>query len=429
MEKENYESQARVIFLDNLRYSFVLCVVLVHSSNAYLGNLPMLKWWPVLDNNSNTAIGLLSAILNMFAMPLLYFIAGYFALPGIRKHGIPSFIGGKLKRLGIPWIVCTLTICPILPLIYHYTRDSLILSSSYLDLWITLIKSFLQFNIGIIPSMNELMMNNGFYQRYMWFISLLLLFFVIFSLVYRAKKFWFDTDETVTRKNPSISSSLKLLCVVGLLSFIGIMIAASIVLLSGHKDPMSWYSLANIIQFQPASFPVFLIYFVMGVIVYRNKWIERGKFPGHLNTWLISTGILIIMHVFVLYAFLTAPSGSEAQNIYGFSSVPVSSLLTMSFLGSFSSLAIKYWNRPTRIDRNMASNSYYIYLSHYIFVLVFQLILFFIPGIPALLKFAIVSVSSIIFAYIVSEFLIKPYPKLTISLLFTMLIVMFIVIR
>ena len=46
-----------------------------------------------------------------------------------------------LKELGIPWIVCIVTICPVLPLIYHYTRDNLTLSTSYLDLWIILMKN------------------------------------------------------------------------------------------------------------------------------------------------------------------------------------------------------------------------------------------------------------------------------------------------
>jgi hypothetical protein len=430
METAGKDSSGRVIFLDNLRYLFVLCVVLQHASNAYYGNLPTMGWWPVVDSGSCTALGLLCATLNLFTMPLLFFIAGYFALPTIKRHGTFSFVQGKLKRLGIPWMVCTLTICPILPLVYHYTRNGLTLSQGYFDLWVTLIKSFLRFNVGVIPSMNQLMMNNGFYQRYMWFISLLLLFFIIFSLLYGVKKGWFDTAAcSAGPKSPSIPSSLKLLGAVGGISLVGFMLGGVPVLLAGHKNPMSWFSLANVIQFQPISLPVFLIYFGLGVLMCRNRWVERGKFPGHTPTWLISTGILLILYVFFLRAFLTAPSGSDAQDLYGFLTVPVSSLLTMAFLGSFSSLAIRYWNRPTRMDRNLASNSYNIYLSHYIFVLVLQLILFVIPGIPVLLKFAIVAVASMVLAYLVSQFLIRPFPKLTVALLSLMLLVMFVVIR
>ena len=152
-------TEYRVIFFDNLRYFFVLCVVLLHSGNAYFS---LTLWWPVSEKNTSIIVDYLNLFFDAFTMPLLFYIAGYFALPSIQK-GIGPFLKGKLRRLGIPWIVCTLTICPILPLIYHYTRDNLTLSTSYLDLWIILMNDFMQFTVGIIPSMSELMNCNGFY--------------------------------------------------------------------------------------------------------------------------------------------------------------------------------------------------------------------------------------------------------------------------
>lgn len=237
-------------------------------------------------------------------------------------------------------------------------------------------------------------------------------------------------SDPVTMKNPSVSSSLKLLAVVGSLSLFSSAISVLIVLLSGQTDdPSDWFTLGNVIQFQPYMWSPFIIYFGMGIVTYRNKWIERGKFPGHFKTWMISFIVLLIAYLYFWNAFVRAPMGSKAMHVYGFLSFPIYSFLTMSILGFFSSLAAKYWNHPTTIDRNLASNSYNMYLSHYIFVLVFQLILFTIPEIPVLLKFAIVSTSSILCAYLVSQFLIKPFPKLTVVLLSIMLIVMFVVIK
>jgi hypothetical protein len=43
----------RVVFLDNLRFFIVLCVVLQHSSNAYTN----LTWWPVSDDASSVIVG------------------------------------------------------------------------------------------------------------------------------------------------------------------------------------------------------------------------------------------------------------------------------------------------------------------------------------------------------------------------------------
>lgn len=116
-------TENRMIFFDNLRFLLVLCVVLQHSSNAYSN----LVWWPVADDNTSIFVEWLRAFIDAFAMPLLFYIAGYFAVPAINKKGVATFLKGKLKRLGIPWLICILTICPILPLIYHYTRDNFVI--------------------------------------------------------------------------------------------------------------------------------------------------------------------------------------------------------------------------------------------------------------------------------------------------------------
>ena len=427
METAKTESSTRVIFFDNLRYLFVLCVVLQHSGSAYSGFFA--RWWSVWESNSSMIVFFLQAFFDTFTMPLLFYIAGYFAVPTIQRHGISSFIKGKLKRLGIPWIVCILTVCPVYPLIYHYTRDNMTFSTSYLDLWINQIKNAAQFTIGFFTR-DTIVVNDGFFLRYMWFISLLLLFFFIFSIIYHAKKKWFDTSYPVNTETPSISSTLKLLGTVGLLSLICSMITYSIMIIS-NVNPLAWFTLGNVIQFQSIRLFAFIIYFGLGVMTYKNKWIERGRFPGHLKTWMISLIILLIVYMFPINFFYNNPVivRSKAMVIYGLMSFIVQNLLTIATLGFFSSLAIRYWNKPRRMDRSFASVSYDIYLSHYLFVVVFQLILFTIPGILPLIKFIIVSASSIICAYIVSRFLIKPFPKVTVALSFMMLFVMFATIK
>ena len=74
---------------------------------------------------------------------------------------------------------------------------------------------------GSFPSMNDLMIQNQFYQRYMWFLSLLILFFLIFSLLYLWKKAWFDLDTPIKKPKPStIASTLKTLSAFGFLTFL-----------------------------------------------------------------------------------------------------------------------------------------------------------------------------------------------------------------
>ena len=101
----------------------------------------------------------------------------------------------------------------------------------------------------------------------------------------------------------------------------------------------------------------------------------------------------------------------------------------ISNLGLSASLALKYWNQQTAVNRNLASNSYSMYLAHYIFVIVFQLVLFAVQGMPGLLKFGIVSVLSIMCAYIVSQFILKPFPRISVALVISLFAVMIFVIH
>ena len=403
-------TENRVIFFDNLRFLLVLCVVLEHSSNAYRN----LIWWPVADGNTSIFAEGLGAFTDAFAMPLLFFIAGYFAVPVIRKKGVASFLKGKLKRLGIPWLICILTICPIVPLVYHYTRDNFVVSTSYWSLWTDLMADAADLNIGIILSMNELMQINLFYQRYMWFLSLLLLFFVGLSAIYSLKRSWFNSsDQPVTPEAPSVRSTLKILVTVGLLTFVSssIVVNSMFILTPELSTPEPLFTLGNVIQFRPSRIFLFVIYFIFGILTFKNKWIERGKFPGHLPTWTISFLIILIGYFYARDLMMNGPE--DMKKILG----PVLfwfflNFLTISTLGLATSLSLKWWNRASPVNQNLASNSYYIFLAHYLFVIMFQLILLTISEMTGLLKFGIVSVLSILCTYIVCQFLLKPFPRI-----------------
>lgn len=228
-------------------------------------------------------------------------------------------------------------------------------------------KNAAEFNIGIIFSMNELMQNNQFYQRYMWFLSLLLLFFFVFSAIYSLNRSWFNSiNQPVTPEAPSVLSTLKILVVVGFLTFFCsfIMIGTMFFLAPKLSNPEPFFTLANVIQFRPSRLFLFIIYFALGILTFKRKWIERGKFPGHFLTWLISFVIILIAFFYARNLMLNRPE--DLKKIFGPVFFFFLNFLTISTLGLSTLLALKYWNRPTALNQNLASNSYNIYLSHYI---------------------------------------------------------------
>jgi hypothetical protein len=411
----------RVIFFDNLRYLFVSGVVLQHASMAYIN----FSWWPVADETS-ILVGVFTCFFDGFLMPSLFFISGYFAIPSIRKNTIPQFINGKLRRLGIPWLVCTLFIGPIMPLVYHYTRNGLTLTSSYWHTWLSVAHNAMDFDVGILPPMKQVMQNNLFYQRYMWFVGLLIAFFLIFSFVYTLKKSWFEsTGPSVETGAPSVPGTMKILFSIGTITFLGstLLIGTMFALSPGVSNPEPWFTLGNIVQFRVSRIFLHVAYFVLGVLAFKWKWIERGKFPGHQKTWFIAF-VLVLVAFYYSYFLMRSAGTIEMEKMFGLVFWCCLNYFTITALGLSVSLAVRYWNRQTPFTKILATNSYNLYLSHYIFVVGFQLWLYTLPGIPVLLKFGLVSILSICWGCIVSQYLIKPYPKVTIALVAVLFILM-----
>lgn len=418
--------ETRSVFWDNMRLFLVLCVVVEHSSHAYT----QMIWWPVSDFAKSNPAAWLSSFSDAFAMPLLFFIAGYFAIPSILKKGAAAFMVGKLRRLGIPWLVCILTVCPIVPMVYQYTRNNQSLSMSYWELWRTLMQNALNFDVGIIYSMNDLMHNLQFYQRYMWFLSLLVLFFSIFGAVYSIKKSWLKpVSKFEPSKAPTVMSTLKILISVGALTVLGSFstVGALFALAPELSNPEPLFTLGNIIQFRPSRLFFYIVYFVFGVLTFKYKWIERGKFPGHMPTWLIAFVLVVIGFYYARHQMVNGPE--ELEEIYGATYFFALNFLTITTLGLFTSLVIKYWNRPTAFNQRLAANSYHIYLAHYLFVIVFQLALSAVAGLPGFVKFGFVSGLSILCSYLVSQFVIRPYPRVAAAMAFGLFMVMVLVIK
>jgi len=411
----------RATFFDNLRYLFVFGVVLQHASMAYNYS----NWWPVADESS-MVVGVFTGFLDGFLMPSLFFISGYFAIPSIRKRTISQFIRGKLRRLGIPWLVCTLFIGPILPLVYHYTRNGLMLPVSYWRTWLAIMNNAISFDLRILPQMEQVMQNDLFYQRYMWFIGLLIAFFLIFSFIYSLKTSWFEPMERPYKTvMPSILSTVKMILSIGFITFLGstLIIGIMFTFSSGVTDPESWFTLGNFVQFRVSRIFLHVAYFVLGILTFKRKWIERGKFPGHNKTWFIAFAVVLFAYFFSYFLMMSAGT-SEMEKLFGLLFWFCLNYFTIAALGLSVSLGVRYWKRQTSFNKILATNSYNLYLSHYIFVIGFQLLLITLPEIPVLLKFGLVSILSIFCGCVVSQYLIKPYPKITIALVAGMFISM-----
>lgn len=417
--------QNRISVFDNLRFLFVFGVVIQHASMAYFSD-----WWPVIDDPS-LLVGAITGLFDGFLMPSLFFISGYFAIPSMQKKSMSQFIAGKLRRLGIPWLVCTLFIGPVLPLVYHFTRNGLSLPFSYAAIWLAVMKNALSLNFGILPPMTTVMQHDLFYQRYMWFISLLMVFFLIFALVYTFKKDWFQArKKTIGPGQSSPRSPVKTIISIGMLTFLGsiVLIGTMFAFTDGVSNPESWFTLGNVIQFRVSRIFLHITYFTLGILSYKSNWINQGRFSGNTKNWMLSFAVVLGAY-YCTYYLMMSTADSTLEKCYGLLMWLCLNFYTITALGLSISIGLKYGQRQTPLTRTLAANSYNLYLSHYLLVIGFQLVLYMLPGIPALLKFILVSILSIICGCLVSRYLIKPYPKITIAMVTSVFILMVLVIH
>ena len=407
-EQRTPASPNRLIFFDNLRYLMILLVLIFHSGVSF-GS--MVAFWPYHDPNPTEFVDIMMMLFDVFMMSILFFIAGYFALPSLQKKGSKRFLKGKFKRLGIPWLVVTILLLPVLDYIHYYIRSigKGLSPRNYGEHWWLSMKKITEFHIGPMRMSGYMDMTEHFYQRYMWFLSLLLLFFVVFWLFYEAKKKWDRVSERpIQGKTVSNRSVYQVLALVGLLNVL--LFALVKFLLSSPSEPFDfvWRSLGNLIQFETAKLAFYVPYFGLGIYAYSRKWFTNGKDFGRPWVWGLICFLLMVINMLVGRSMTRA---IEPSMVLQLSLVVLYPLWPLSFLGMFTAFASRRWNHATPLSRELAINSYDMYLVHYVFVLLLPLLLSTWEGGPVLVKFGIVALSTVMLSYGISKYVIKQYPR------------------
>ena len=393
----NTVSQNRLVFLDNLRYSIVLLVVVLHVSLSYS---PSVSWWYVLDSNNSWLFLTLCGVLDSFMMPVLFFIAGYFALTSQRRRTMGSFIIAKLKRLGIPLFFGLFFLVPVMPYMYHYTRT--ITPLSFWEFWQSFVKSVGDFKVTFFDEANMMNLMNGFNHHHLWFISLLLFFFIGFALLYQAKSKFLGTTSHSHSKDTTAKSMWIALFLTG------IVISLGVILINYLVSSVTWMNFYNVLFFQPTRLPLYLGLFALGIYASSKNWFTKHHFKGSLIIWFIASIILLFILLAVFASILNMMSHNAADSIpfwlilmHGF----VRTFFVLIFLVFLMSFTHRYWNRSSKIHQNLAASSYDIYLLHLPIVVILQF-LFLSVNISIFFKFAIIVLLTISLSYGISHYFI-----------------------
>lgn len=315
----------RMYFLDNLRAVVILLVVVLHVSLCYMKFAP--AWWFVIDSAQSMFFTYAVMLIDVPIMAVMFFMAGYFALPSLQKHGLPGFWIGKFKRIIIPWVLGVLFLSPPAMYMILLSRGK---APGYLDFW------------------SGQFWGSMYSQSVFWFLGLLTVFYLMLSICYR----FLPSLQTPPRKSRNPSPLFPILY---------ISVAAGFFLGMNQFYPVdTWISDYYLLVFQPLRFFVYLLYFWLGILAWKRNWFTRQGYTPKALPWLI---VAVVSAVFYLtFKGMMATRGGEFPvqlgNALGFNVFAYSVLMTGTAL--FKS----YVNSSNGFWRSFSASSYGIYLFH-----------------------------------------------------------------
>ena len=357
--------------IDNLRSTVILLVVAVHALLPYYSFLPakpfpfdatpyMWRSFPLIDTHRlSLGFDIFSGWIDVFVMATFFLVSGLFVWPCLTRKGPRRFIGERVLRLGLPFVVGTLLLLPI-----------------------ATVPTYLQ--TAIHPSLVD------FWQRFLalpfwpsgplWFLWVLLvadiLAAAIYALVPRA-------NETVMRLS-SFSRVHPWKFAAGVVAAS----AAGYIPLALLYGPLPWG------QFGPLSIQLcrpaqYAVYFFAGIVigacgVGRELTSANGALARHWRGALVAAIVGFGVWLLALAMTVTNPSPGLPLN-----ALTAATYVLACFMNCWAALALsaRFAALRTPAWNSLRDNAYGIYLVHFVFAIWVQYAL--LPAeIPAIAKAA-----------------------------------------
>ena len=114
VQVDSLPASSRIPWIDNLRWTVIAMVVLMHACVTYSGQG---SWFFMEKMNQDVASGLVFGIYQSFgqafSMGLMFFLAGTLVPAGYDRKGFLRFVADRAVRLGVPSLVFMLILSPL----------------------------------------------------------------------------------------------------------------------------------------------------------------------------------------------------------------------------------------------------------------------------------------------------------------------------
>jgi len=384
--------RTRYLFLDNIKVLFTIIVIFWHTMVTYFE----VGWWYYKESNPVDPISeifflLLTSFGGVFQTSLLglfFLLGGYFTPKSYDRKGVWNFWKERLIRLGIPLLLYIVLINPVM--IYTLSKLGIspwntnsMLQGTFLDYYFSrflLWEAFIDFISFGGP---------------MWFLRVLLIFTVIYTLWRQITKL-----DSIQRKIPKQLSIPRYFYLLLLAIGLGILTFIVRIFLPIDVRPLEipW---GQILQY--------LMMFSIGVICVRYLWFEKMS-KKHVRIWLITIIVsLVIMYVDFFIAIINNVDFIDftgGVNLHAFLMAMVDNIICMGVIFILIKIFYTKLNKQGRILRNFSASAYYMYLIHPPILVAISLGFASLSLYP-IIKLGIVFTLSTILCYLISHFILQ----------------------
>jgi len=346
------EMSGRKVEFDYLRTFAVVLVLCHHAMLAYAKYAfinfenPIANSNPVVNAQRWLGFDLIVAFNETFFMPLLFFVSGIFVWQSLARKGARKYIGDRLTRLGLPFVIGVLF---LIPLAYYPAQLQIGLitgvGSSYGAFWLGMARS----GFGTAGPL--------------WFIWLLLAFNCLAAFMYRVASF--PGGFIRKRLNNILDRPAAFF---GALLGISIAVYLPMAIIFG---PLKWIGIGPF-NAQVSRILLYLVYFLAGTVVGacgfgRSTFRSEGALARRWWVWL-AVGLISFI-VFII--MLVVVSDIEPTIVGEIAFVVCCWATVFGMIGLF----VRFAKRRMGVFESLSENGYGIYVVHYFFVTWLQYLL------------------------------------------------------
>ncbi len=260
----NEHARPRLAYIDNLRWTVIIMVVLIHACVTYSG---IGSWFykepTALDAVAKLVFEVYESFSQAFFMGLLFFVAATFVPASYDRKGFGRFLADRFVRLGIPVLVFMLVLDPFIRIFMALSAGQRPPLSVIAAHYVAIIRS------GVVLERTGPL----------WFALALLVFSILYALVRLVASAVTSRAAAADKAGPSRRPLTPRMIHVAAVILVAIIATGSFFVRLVQPFGTAWFNM------QLAFFPQYVVFFLVGLWAGRTRFLQ--SIPTSVGkTWL-----------------------------------------------------------------------------------------------------------------------------------------------